>query len=173
MLKNLSRLFQSPPRSESLARSILRGALFCRRPRLDAARLRGSCRGKVFRRTPWCIVPCGSSPRPPPRCRSSLKQGDAELSRHPLLSLLARPNAREGGQRFLESLYGHLMVSGNAYVEAVSIDGAPREFYALRPDRMRVVPGADGWPAAYDYTVGTQNIRFAQTRRRRCRRSCI
>ena len=30
-----------------------------------------------------------------------------------------RPNAREGGQRFLESLYGHLMVSGNAYVEAV------------------------------------------------------
>src|SRR6185436_6147214 len=27
-----------------------------------------------------------------------LKQGDAELSRHPVLALLARPNAREGGQ---------------------------------------------------------------------------
>jgi phage portal protein BeeE len=47
-----------------------------------------------------------------------------ELPAHPLLSLLGRPNAREGGQRFLESLYGHLMVSGNAYVEAVSLDGA-------------------------------------------------
>ncbi len=73
-----------------------------------------------------------------------------ELPSHPLLTLLARPNAREGGQRFLESLYGHLMVSGNAYVEAVSLDGAPHELHALRPDRMRVVPDADGWPAAYE-----------------------
>src|SRR5215204_2280987 len=32
------------------------------------------------------------------------------LSEHPLLQLLARPNSREGGQRFLESVYGHLMV---------------------------------------------------------------
>ncbi|MBD2748055.1 phage portal protein [Microvirga sp. BT688] len=83
-----------------------------------------------------------------------------ELPSHPLLSLLAWPNAREGGQRFLESLYGHLMVSGNAYVEAVSLDGAPHEIDALRPDRMRVVPDADGWPAAYEYAVGTQSVRF-------------
>ena len=83
-----------------------------------------------------------------------------ELPSHPLLALLSRPNAREGGQRFLESLYGHLMVSGNAYVEAVSLDAAPHELHALRPDRMRVVPDADGWPAAYEYTVGTQAVRF-------------
>lgn len=90
-----------------------------------------------------------------------LKSGDRELSGHPLLALLARPKGREGGQRFLESLYGHLMVSGNAYVEAVSLDGAPHELYALRPDRMRVVPDADGWPGAYEYSVGTQSVRFA------------
>ncbi len=90
-----------------------------------------------------------------------LKSEGRELSQHPLLSLLSRPNGREGGQRFLESLYGHLMVSGNAYVEAVSLDGAPHELYALRPDRMRVVPDADGWPAAYEYAVGTQAVRFA------------
>ena len=29
-----------------------------------------------------------------------------------------------------------------------------RELHLLRPDRMAVVPGADGWPAAYDYTAG-------------------
>lgn len=91
-----------------------------------------------------------------------LKRGNAELTEHALLSLLARPNAREGGQRFLESVYGHLLVSGNAYVEAVQVEGAPRELHALRPDRMRVVPGADGWPAAYDYTVGGETIRFSQ-----------
>lgn len=84
------------------------------------------------------------------------------LSEHPLLALLARPNPREGGQRFLESVYGHLMVSGNAYVEAVGVDGVPREMYALRPDRMRVVPGPDGWPAAYDYSVGASTVRFVQ-----------
>jgi HK97 family phage portal protein len=89
-----------------------------------------------------------------------LKSEGREIAAHPLLALLSRPNAREGGQRFLESLYGHLMVSGNAYVEAVSLDGAPQELYALRPDRMRVVPDADGWPAAYEYAVGTQNVRF-------------
>ncbi|HZW48181.1 MAG TPA: phage portal protein, partial [Microvirga sp.] len=59
------------------------------------------------------------------------------------------------------SVYGHLMVSGNAYVEAVGVDGTPSELYALRPDRMRVVPGADGWPAAYEYSVGSETIRFA------------
>lgn len=89
-----------------------------------------------------------------------LADGDAE---HPLLRLLARPNPREGGARLLEALYGHLMVSGNAYLEAVSLDGVPRELYALRPDRMRVVPGPDGWPVAYAYTVGGRTLRFDQT----------
>jgi HK97 family phage portal protein len=85
-----------------------------------------------------------------------------EYAEHPLLGLLARPNPREGGQRFLEGVYGHLLVSGNAYLEAVSVDASPRELYALRPDRMRVVPGPDGWPAAYDYVVGTETVRFRQ-----------
>jgi HK97 family phage portal protein len=90
-----------------------------------------------------------------------LKAEGRELASHPLLSLLTRPNPREGGQRFLESLYGHLMVSGNAYVEAAAVEGSPRELHALRPDRMRVVPGPDGWPAADEYAVGAQTIRVA------------
>jgi len=81
---------------------------------------------------------------------------------HPLLGLIARPNPHEGGQRFLEGVYGHLMVSGDAYVEAVALDGIPRELFALRPDRMRVVPGPDGWPASYEYTVGGRTVRHVQ-----------
>jgi HK97 family phage portal protein len=92
----------------------------------------------------------------------SLIEGGRMFDAHPLLSLLKRPNPREGGARFLESVYGHLLVSGNAYLEAVAVEGAPRELYALRPDRMRVVPGPNGWPAAYDYAVGSQTVRFAQ-----------
>ncbi len=29
--------------------------------------------------------------------------------------------------------------------------GAPLELFALRPDRVAVLPGADGWPAAFRY----------------------
>jgi HK97 family phage portal protein len=42
------------------------------------------------------------------------------------------------------------------------LDGRPRELYALRPDRMRVVPGADGWPEAYEYQVAGRSVRFEQ-----------
>jgi len=90
-----------------------------------------------------------------------LREGGSEIVAHPLLDLLARPNPREGGTGLLETIYGHLMVSGNAYIEAALIEAMPRELYALRPDRMRIVAGSDGWPAAYDYVVGSQSVRFA------------
>jgi HK97 family phage portal protein len=91
-----------------------------------------------------------------------LYDGAAELDDHPLLSLLARPNPRQSGAEFCEALYGHLLVSGNAYVEAVVVDGAVRELYALRPDRMSVVPDASGWPSAFEYAANGRVVRFAQ-----------
>ncbi len=45
-------------------------------------------------------------------------------------------------------------------MEAVSVDGTPRELYVLRPDRMRILPGANGWPEAFEYSVGAQKVRF-------------
>ena len=81
---------------------------------------------------------------------------------HPLIALLARPNPREGGAGFLDRVYGHLLVSGNAYLEAVEVEGTPRELFCLRPDRMRVLAGPDGWPSAYAYSVGGRTIRYEQ-----------
>ena len=52
------------------------------------------------------------------------------------------------------------MLYGNAYVEAATLDGALREFYALRPDRMSVVPGRTGWPAGYVYRAGADETRY-------------
>ncbi len=91
-----------------------------------------------------------------------LHDGAKELDDHPLLALLKQPNPHQGAADFLEALYGHLLVSGNAYVEAVEIDGAIRELYALRPDRMSVVPDASGWPAAFEYAANGRVVRFAQ-----------
>jgi HK97 family phage portal protein len=86
----------------------------------------------------------------------------AERDRHPLLDLLARPNPRQDGAAFFEALHAYLLLAGNAYVEAVMVDGAVRELYALRPDRMRVVPGLDGWAEAYEYTAAGRTVRFDQ-----------
>jgi HK97 family phage portal protein len=91
-----------------------------------------------------------------------LFEGEAERDSHPLLDLLARPNPRQDGAAFLDSVVAHLLLAGNAYIENVSLEGQVRELHALRPDRMRVVPGADGWPEAYEYHVAGRTLRFAQ-----------
>ena len=91
-----------------------------------------------------------------------LYEGATELDDHPLLQLLKKPNAHQGGADLLEALYGHLLVAGNAYAEAVTVDGVVRELYALRPDRMSVVPDASGWPAAFEYAANGRTVRFNQ-----------
>ncbi len=99
-------------------------------------------------------------------CTFLLYEGAAERDRHPLMDLVTRPNPRQDGATLFEALYGYLLLAGNAYVEAVTIEGqggvGVRELYALRPDRMRVVPGADGWAQAYDYTAAGRTVRFDQ-----------
>jgi len=89
-----------------------------------------------------------------------LYEGESEFSHHPLLDLLARPGQGQTGVDLLESWYGFLLVAGNAYLEAVPVDGDVRELHALRPDRMRIVPGADGWPEAWEYDVAGRVARF-------------
>ncbi|RAH98772.1 phage portal protein [Acuticoccus sediminis] len=91
-----------------------------------------------------------------------LYEGEKEIERHPLLALLQRPNPAQSGVSLMETVYGHLMVAGNAYLEVVALDGEPRELFALRPDRMKVVAGADGWPQAFEYSVAGRVVRFAQ-----------
>ncbi|MDX2274656.1 MAG: phage portal protein [Hyphomonadaceae bacterium] len=80
---------------------------------------------------------------------------------HPLAKLLARPNPEQTGIELLEAFYGHLQVTGNAYLEAASFDeDPPSELFVLRPDRMSVLPGADGWPVGWEHRVGAQTRRF-------------
>lgn len=89
-----------------------------------------------------------------------LYEGGRELSEHPLLALLRRPNPVQSGASLMESWYGFLQTSGNSYLEAVSIGAEPRELYVLRPDRMKVVPGPRGWPQAYEYSAAGRCVTF-------------
>jgi len=79
----------------------------------------------------------------------------AELDTHPLLDLMARPNQRQAGASFLEALYGHLLISGNAYVEMIEAGEDARELHLLRPDRVTVKTDAAGWPSALEHREGS------------------
>lgn len=93
-----------------------------------------------------------------------LQDAERRYDQHPVLDLMARPNGAQGRAELFEAIYGHLLLSGNAYLEAVTGLGTlPAELHVLRSDRMTVIPGADGWPVAYDYTVGGRKHRFAVT----------
>ncbi len=95
-------------------------------------------------------------------CGFLIYEGAAEREAHPLSQLLTKPNARQDGASFFEAVYAHMLLAGNAYVEAVALGEEVRELHALRPDRMKVVPGHDGWPEAYEYSVAGRSVRFDQ-----------
>ncbi len=94
-----------------------------------------------------------------------LQDAERRYEVHPLLGLIRRPNPAQGKAELFEAVYAQLLLSGNAYLEAVAggSGGMPAELHVLRSDRMSLVPGADGWPVAYDYTVGTRRHRFDMT----------
>ncbi|MFV0296912.1 MAG: phage portal protein [Hyphomicrobiaceae bacterium] len=89
-----------------------------------------------------------------------LYDGDQEIENHPVLDLLRHPNAHETWPDFMQRLAGFLLVAGNVYIEAVAVDDALRELHLLRPDRVQIVLGADGWPNAFDYSVAGRNVRI-------------
>lgn len=93
-----------------------------------------------------------------------LADAERRYDSHPVLDLVRRPNPVQGKAEFLEAVYAQLLLGGNAYVEAVAPEGGvPAELHVLRGDRVSVVPGPDGWPAAYDYVVGSRKHRFTMT----------
>ena len=90
-----------------------------------------------------------------------LQDREQRYDTHPVLALVRRPNAAQGRAELMEALFGQLLLSGNAYVEAVGSGvGVPGELHVLRSDRMSVVPGTDGWPVGYEYAVGARKHRF-------------
>ena len=91
----------------------------------------------------------------------TLSDAQRRYETHPVLDLLTRPNGGQGAAELMEAFYGQLLLSGNAYMEAVAGGEVPLELHVLRSDRMRVVPGTDGWPVGYDYSVGAKKHRFA------------
>ncbi|WP_417482993.1 phage portal protein [Maricaulis sp.] len=88
-----------------------------------------------------------------------LKASDAAVQ-----ALIDAPNSDQSGPELWENFHGFLQLAGNAYLELVSLDGEPRELHVLRPDRLRVLPGARGWPEGWEYSVDGRKRRFERDR---------
>ena len=68
---------------------------------------------------------------------------------------LALVRATSAGQSLLETLAANVLLHGNGFVQvARDAAGKPVELFALRPERMTVIPGADGWPTGWRYRIG-------------------
>ena len=86
---------------------------------------------------------------------------DSEIERHWLIDVLARPAPGQISVDLLETLFSSLLVSGNAYIEAVATVDGIRELHILRSDRVQVIPGADGWSDGYAYSAAGHTVRIA------------
>ncbi|MBV9571452.1 MAG: phage portal protein [Alphaproteobacteria bacterium] len=91
-----------------------------------------------------------------------LYEGETELEQHPLLALLRSPNARESGATLFERWYAFLQCAGNSYLQALTIQGEVRELHVLRPDRVKAIESAGGWPLAYEYCVNGRSARIGR-----------
>ena len=90
-----------------------------------------------------------------------LKAGDQILEEHPLIELLNKPNPLQSYSEFFNSLFGYLLLSGNAYVLKVgSEQGTPKELHQLRPDRINIKGSGNAIPEKYEYII---NGRVQQT----------
>ncbi len=63
--------------------------------------------------------------------------------------------ATSAGQSLIETIAAHVLLHGNSFVQIIKDgSGTPVELFALRPDRVTIKSGGDGWPCAYEYRPG-------------------
>jgi HK97 family phage portal protein len=122
---------------------------------LDKLTREGYCKNVIAYRCITIVAECAAA------TPFLLFRGDKPLSTHPLLELLKTPNPLQSGPALMEAFYGHLQIAGNAYMELVeNITNNVDELYVLRPDRMSIKAGPNGWPSAYEYKVGNKKHSF-------------
>lgn len=80
------------------------------------------------------------------------------IGRAPLMPTDERISAlvatTSAGQSLIETVAAQTALHGNGYIQIIKdASGVPVELFALRPERVKVIPGQDGWPSAYEYRV--------------------
>lgn len=92
-----------------------------------------------------------------------VREKDKELTDHPFLKLMKRPNPFQSRHEFLVAVYSYMQLAGQTYIEPVILDKVIRELFNLRPDRMKITVGPKGYPVKYTYSVGGQEVNYPIT----------
>jgi HK97 family phage portal protein len=92
--------------------------------------------------------------------KMGIYRGEQELTEHPLIALLRRPNPLQSYSDYMRAKVSFIMLAGNGYEERFMVGGEVKELYQLRPDRMSILPSANGIPAAYIYKVNQNTTRW-------------
>ena len=83
-----------------------------------------------------------------------IKAGDQIIEEHPLIDLLNRPNPLQSYSEFFNSLFGYVLLSGNAYILKVGAEtSTPQELHQLRPDRIVIKGSGNQIPDRYQYVL--------------------
>ncbi len=103
------------------------------------------------------------------RCVQLVAQAAASVPFHTehaqTAALIERPMPEASRVDFLSNMYAHLMLSGNAYLEAVIPEGAdgPKGLQVLRPDRMTAELNTRGWIDGWTYKVERKSRLIGRT----------
>ncbi|MEO0030780.1 MAG: hypothetical protein RIS94_538 [Pseudomonadota bacterium] len=74
-------------------------------------------------------------------------------------ALAALVDATSAGQALMETLASQILLHGNGYVQVLrDAEGEVAELFALRPERVTILPDERGWPAAFQYRVGDKAL---------------
>lgn len=81
---------------------------------------------------------------------------------HWLLDVLMEPNPVTDQVTLLEAHFSFLMITGNGYMEAVTVDNGERiqELWVLPSQNITVKPGNFGFPELYQMKAGTETVEF-------------
>lgn len=63
-----------------------------------------------------------------------------KIDNHPVLQLLRNPNPFQPSFQFYYEMISHLLLSGNMYLNAITISRGVAELYLIRPDRVQIPP---------------------------------
>lgn len=81
--------------------------------------------------------------------RLELKRGEDCLEDHPVLNLLHRPNAMQGGKEFIKTIFVDYLTQGEMAIAQPIGQRQPAELWRVDPSEVEVKPGRGGIPAAY------------------------
>lgn len=74
-----------------------------------------------------------------------------EVAAPELMRLWANPNPMMSGAQLREMWATHYAIHGEGPLERVLVNAKPYQLYNMEPERIGVVPGANGMPQAYEY----------------------